>query len=61
MKKLLVGIFCLFVGSANATILTFDDVPVGSTQNTYGDIPTYQGFNFSSGLDWIDLVDSPYQ
>jgi len=42
-----------------SVILTFDDVPGGSVQNQAGDMPTYQGFNFSSTLDWVDLVGSP--
>ena len=46
--------------TSSAALLTFDDVPGGSIQYTYGDMPTYQGFNFSSTLDWIDLVDSPW-
>lgn len=50
----------VLAGSANAAILTFDNVPGGSTQNSYGDMPTYQGFNFSFTLDWIDLVGSTW-
>ena len=46
--------------TSTAALLTFDDVPGGSIQNDYGDMPTYQGFNFSSTLDWIDLVDSSW-
>lgn len=46
--------------TSTAALLTFDDVPGGSIQNDYGDMPTYQGFNFSSTLDWIDLVDSTW-
>jgi hypothetical protein len=43
----------------SAATLTFDDVPGGSVQNDYGDMPTYQGFDFSFTLDWIDVVGSP--
>lgn len=54
---------CMLLGlglsqSANAVVLTFDDVPGGSTQGNYGEMPTYKGYNFSSTLDWIDLVNS---
>lgn len=61
MKKTILALLLLGCSaSANAAILTFDDVPGGSVQDTYGDMPTYQGFNFSSTLDWIDLVGSPF-
>jgi len=43
--------------SAEAGLMTFDDVPGGSVQNTSGDMPTYQGFDFSFTLDWIDVED----
>lgn len=57
MKKSILTLLLLGCSaSANAAILTFDDVPGGSIQNTYGDMPTYQGFDFSFTLDWIDLV-----
>jgi hypothetical protein len=42
----------------SAAILTFDDVPSGSFKGSFGDMPTYQGFNFSPTLDWIDVEDS---
>ena len=42
----------------SAALMTFDDVPGGSISGSYGDMPTYQGFNFSSTLDWIDVVNS---
>lgn len=61
MKKTILAL--LLIGcsaSANAAILTFDDVPGGSVQNTYGDMPTYQGFDFSFTLDWLDLVQSSW-
>lgn len=47
---------------ASAAILTFEDVPGGSAQNSVGDMPTYQGYNFSFTLDWLDLQGSgwPY-
>jgi len=43
---------------ASAVVLTFEDVPGGSTQNSVGDMPTYQGFDFSPTLDWLDLEGS---
>ena len=60
-RMLVAGAFTLTLGllpidRANAVLLTFDDVPGGSVQGTFGDMPTYQGFNFSFTLDWIDLV-----
>ena len=65
LKALLILGLSVLVSSAqpaSALTLTFDDVPGGSLQNTYGDMPTYGGFNFSFTLDWIDLVGSgwPY-
>lgn len=59
MKKLICMLaFSIFAAQANATTLTFDDIPSGSNQNAYGGIPTYNGFNFSSTLNWIDLEGS---
>lgn len=58
-SKLFLLLSFLFASSAQAIVLTFDDIPGGSTQNNFGDINApYQGFNFSSTLDWIDLVGS---
>ena len=48
-------LFLSMTASANAVLLTFEDVPGGSTQNNVGNMPTYNGFNFSSTLDWLDL------
>lgn len=39
--------------SAHAVTLDFENIP-GSVINSNGNMPTYQGFNFSSTLDWID-------
>jgi hypothetical protein len=53
-------------GPAQAALLTFDDVPGGSTQNNYGVMPSYMGFTFgcaapcARGLDWIDTVGSSW-
>ena len=46
--------------TVSAAILTFDDVPGGSIKGDYGEMPIYQGYTFSSTLDWIDVVDSSY-
>lgn len=59
--KKIIGCMLLGLGlsqSASATVLTFDDITGGSFQNQYGDMPTYNGYNFSSTLDWLDLVGS---
>lgn len=56
MKKTFLALLLLGCSaSANAAILTFDDVPGGSVQGGVGNMPTYQGFDFSYTLDWIDL------
>jgi len=64
MKKLaLLGLSsALLLGSvqaANATVLTFDDHQ-DVQQNRNGHVGTYNGFNFSSNLDWLDTVDSSW-
>jgi PEP-CTERM putative exosortase interaction domain len=46
----------LLVNPAKAVVLSFDDVPGGSIQSQYGDMPTYKGFDLSSTLDWLDVV-----
>lgn len=59
MKKIILSsILALSAFSANATVLTFDDVPGGSHQNAWSGVNTYKGFNFSNNLDWIDTVGS---
>jgi hypothetical protein len=59
MKKILCSAFLLSTSlTANAAILTFDDIPGGSIQNTADSMSTYKGFNFSNTLFWGDLVDS---
>lgn len=62
MKKIspLLLLSILFASSAQATLLTFDDVPGGSTQNGAAPVPTYLGFNYSSTLNWIDVVGSSW-
>ena len=45
--------------NVSAVTLTFDDIAGGSIQNTFGDVTSYQGFNFTSTLDWIDVEGSP--
>ena len=51
---------CFLMGSVNATVFTFDDIPGGSIQNNLGLINNYNGFDFSAPLNWIDVVDSSY-
>jgi hypothetical protein len=45
---------------AHALILTFEDVPGGSTEASNRNMPTYQGYNFSSTLHWIDVEGYPW-
>jgi hypothetical protein len=42
----------LLAGSANAVVLGFDDIGVN---NSYRDVASYQGFDFSMNLDVIDI------
>ena len=51
----LMAVLFAAVGQVRASILTFDDVPGGSLQSSTGDMPPYQGFIFSTQLDWVDL------
>ena len=60
MLKVFVLSMALLSANASAVVLTFDDVPGGSTQGGFGNMPTYKGFNFSFTLDWIDLVGSSW-
>jgi hypothetical protein len=61
MKKiLLASLLCACTAAANASVLTFDDIP-GAAQNRYGAIGTYAGYVFGSTgdvsqMDWIDTV-----
>lgn len=50
----------VIAGSAAADVLSFDNVPGGSTQGRYGNVGTYGGFAFSENLKWIDTVGSSY-
>ena len=50
----------ILTSSIHAATLTFDDVPGGSVQDSFGDMPTDRGYNFSFTLDWIDVVDSSW-
>ena len=60
MKRfLLASLLSLSAVAANASILTFDNIP-GVTQNNHGAIDSYQGFNFNATLDWFDLVGSQW-
>lgn len=64
MKKFyqLLLLTVLGTGSAQAALLTFDNIPSGSIQGGLGQVQTYQGFNFSFTFFWFDLVGSgwPY-
>ncbi|WP_281558158.1 hypothetical protein [Thalassomonas sp. RHCl1] len=56
-----ITIFMFALGfQAKATLLTFDDIPGGSIQNSYTEIYSYKGFVFNYTLNWIDVVDSPW-
>ncbi|MEN6587458.1 MAG: PEP-CTERM sorting domain-containing protein [Sulfuricella sp.] len=65
MKKHLLAVCLLgFSAVSNATVLTFDDIP-GASQNSYGAIGTYAGFNFGATndlnrMDWIDTAGSSW-
>ncbi len=62
MRKLYPLIFLTLLGTtpAHSAVMTFDDIPAGSLQGQVGSMPTYQGFTFSSTLDWIDVVESSW-
>lgn len=49
----------VMVNVANAGLITFDDTP-SSIQNAYEDAGTIDGFDFTSNLDVIDVVDSTW-
>ena len=55
IKKLTLLLFLLPTFSANATLLTFEDIPGGSNPYNFGGMPVYKGFNFSPPLVWIDV------
>ncbi|WDP92244.1 MAG: hypothetical protein HUN04_21980 [Desulfobacter sp.] len=66
MKKIFLAVlFFLFLTEmSNAVVITFDDHP-DATQNAYGPIGTYNGFEFHATnsldrLDWIDTVGSAW-
>jgi hypothetical protein len=46
----------LWVGPAQAILLTMDDIPGGSLQNQVDAMPVYKGLSFSATFNWIDLV-----
>jgi hypothetical protein len=70
MRKLLTALaLAASFGTAPAAVLTFDDIPGGSVQDSSGVMPTYMGFNFSCvggtldcgvfvppELHWVDAV-----
>jgi len=65
MKKLnylgiILSLSLLTAQSANAIILTFDD-HANASQNAVGTVgDNYNGFNFSTNLEWIDTVGSSW-
>ena len=60
MKRLLLAsLLSLSAFAANASVLTFDNIP-DATQNSVGHVADYQGFNFNETLDWLDLVGSAW-
>lgn len=61
LKTSLVGLMLTVSGLANADIMTFDDIPGGSFQNQYGNVTEYAGYDFSSTVQWIDVVNSSWK
>lgn len=48
MRKLLTAIaLAASLGTAQAALLTFDDIPGGSVQDSFGVMPTYMGYTFA--------------
>jgi hypothetical protein len=60
MKRILLAALLAVAGiSANATVLTFDDVVANPPSNSYGTFQTaYKGFTFNSTSYWVDTVGS---
>ncbi|WP_229702148.1 PEP-CTERM sorting domain-containing protein [Bowmanella pacifica] len=59
MKKIMFLLSVIMLASqAHAALLTFDNIPGGSEQNRVDGMPVYEGFVFSSTLDWIDVEKS---
>lgn len=69
MRKLLTAIaLAASLGTAQAALLTFDDIPGGSVQDSLGAMPAYMGYTFTctgpicdfgegyNNLYWIDTV-----
>ena len=59
-KTLIAALLCACACAANATVLTFDDVPA-ATQDGYGALGSYAGYTFGATgeadrMDWIDTV-----
>jgi hypothetical protein len=60
MKRLLLATLLAVSGAAaNAAVLTFDNIG-HQAQNSYADINQYNGFSFTTNLDWIDVVGSSW-
>jgi hypothetical protein len=61
MKRfLMASLLCACTAAANASVLTFDNIP-DAAQDGYGAVGTYTGYTFGSTgeldrLDWIDTV-----
>jgi hypothetical protein len=55
-KNQLLLLSLLWMSSAQATLLTMEDIPGGSLQNNVGAMPVYKGLSFSGTFNWIDLV-----
>jgi len=67
IKQLLSAVLlcaCAATGTANAAVLTFDDIP-GVAPASYGAIGSYAGYTFgstgdTSRLDWVDTAGELY-
>ncbi len=44
--------------TASATLITFDNIAGGSNQNSWASVGVHTGYNFSTNLHWIDVVNS---
>ena len=50
-KMLLAGALLTSTSFASAALLTFDDIPNGSIENSYGSMPVYKGYEFNRTLN----------
>lgn len=44
--------------TASATLITFDNIAGGSVQNSFSQVGVHAGYNISTNLHWIDVVNS---